>query len=135
MCRSYVNDEDEKWARVFAPSRRDDGIRRFTTLDWGEWVAVVGVGFVVALLLAASLWAVSLLLTLPPVTWADAGLLAFVMVVILDVVALLTDVVLLLAAGIEHTITRWVRRHPPWGIPLVGLQFVGGAGLWVHLYV
>jgi hypothetical protein len=87
----------------------------------------------VLLVLAGSLWAVSLLLTLPPATWADAGLLGFVVVVVLDVKALLLDVCLYMAAGIEATITRFVRRHKVAGIPLVALQFAGGAGLWIHL--
>lgn len=63
---------------------------------------------------------------------ATVGLIVFVLVVALDVVALLLD--LLLVAGGFSTITAFVRRNPWAGVAALAVQAAGALGLAAHFY-
>lgn len=61
------------------------------------------------------------------------GLVIFVQVVVLDVIALLLDLFLWLRG--KPTITGTVRHHPLLGIPILLLQLIGMVGLFSHFYL
>lgn len=62
------------------------------------------------------------------------ALVIFVAVVTVDVLVLLFDAFLKWGLKVP-TISRRVWQHPSWSIPLVLWQFLGGAGLMIHLLV
>jgi hypothetical protein len=62
----------------------------------------------------------------------NAGLAVFVAVVLVNVAGLLLDLCLERAG--YTTVTALVRAQPLWGVPILGLQVLGGAGLGFHFW-